>query len=145
MSDEVDDFLTQYAASLTAFDAQGSASLWAMPGMIVDDRFSGVVSDRETMTQGLEQSYPVYRALGLASVGHECLKVESLTEAIKLVQVRWQFYDADGTLLTDSNACYVLRRGETGFEACVCIQTDDAEKLQALATERGINLSDLTE
>jgi hypothetical protein len=93
------------------------------------------------MTRGLEQSYPVYRALGLASVGHECLSVQDLTDAIVLVQVRWIFKDVQGQQLTDSTAYYVLRRGEAGLRACVCVQVDDAEKLQALAAARGVDLS----
>ena len=141
---EIEDYLTRYAATLTAFDSKAAADLWATPGMILDDRFAGVLDGRETMAQGLEQSYPMYRKLGLASVGHECLKVDELTEQIKLVQVRWLFYDANGSQLTDSNAYYVVRRDEDGLHACVCIQTDDAEKLQGLAIERGIDLSELT-
>ncbi|MEU4363502.1 hypothetical protein [Promicromonospora sp. NPDC023987] len=141
---EIDYYLTRYAATLTAFDSKAAADLWTTPGMILDDRFAGVVEDRATMAQGLEQSYPLYRELGLASVSHECLKVEDLTDAIKLVQVRWLFLDADGNQLTDSNAYYIVRRDVDGLHACVCIQTDDAEKLQTLATERGIDLSQFT-
>jgi hypothetical protein len=138
---EIDDYLARYADTLTAFDAQGAAKLWATPGMIIDDRFAGVLNDRETMAQGLEQSYPVYQKLGLASVTHECLNVEDLTDAIKLVHVRWHFYDADGNQLTDSTAYYLLRRHDDGLQACVCVQVDDATKLQALAAERGVDLS----
>lgn len=141
---EIDDYLTRYAGTLTAFDSTAAADLWAMPGMIIDDRFSGVIGDRESMAQRLEQSYPLYRALGLASVGHECLEVRDLTEVISLVQVRWLFHDAVGGLLTDSNAYYVIRRDDDGLHACVCIQTDDAEKLQALASGRGVDLSAFT-
>ncbi len=39
--------------------------------MIADDRVSGVLDTREEMVAGLKQSYPLYRELGLASVGHE--------------------------------------------------------------------------
>lgn len=140
---EIDAYLTRYAATLTAFDAKAAADLWATPGMILDNQFAGVLDDRESMARGLEQSYPLYRKLGLASVGHECLGIDALTDRIKLVQVRWLFYDADGEQLTDSFAYYIVRRDEDGLHACVCIQTDDAEKLQALATERGIDLSEL--
>lgn len=58
-----------------------------------------------------------------------------------MIRVRWLFYDADGNQLTDSNSHYILRRAEDGLQACVCIQTDDVEKIQALAVERGIDLS----
>jgi hypothetical protein len=141
---EIDDYLTRYAATLTTFDAKAAADLWATPGMIIDDRFAGVLNDRESMAQGLEQSYPLYRELGLASVGYERLGTQDLTDAITLVQVRWLFNDADGNRLTDSTAYYLVRRDEDGIHACVCVQTDDAEKLQALAAERGIDLTKFT-
>jgi hypothetical protein len=132
------DYLDRYADSLTRFDAEAAAELWSTPGMIVDDRFSGVLESRDAMVAGLEQSYPLYRELGLASVGWELLAATSMTDAITQVQVRWLFYDGDGGLLTDSTGYYVLRRDDDGLRACVCIQTDDLEKLQALAAEHGI-------
>ncbi|NMD57916.1 MULTISPECIES: hypothetical protein [Tsukamurella] len=139
---EIDDYLTRYAESLARFDATAGADLWAEPGMIVDDRFSGVLDDRATMARGLRQSYPLYRALGLCSVGHELLDAVPLTGAITLLHVRWLFRDDEGLLLTDSTGYYVVRRDHDGLHACVCIQVDDAAKLQSLATERGIDLAD---
>jgi hypothetical protein len=136
--DLIDDYLTRYASALSRFDAKQSADLWAMPGTIVDDRFSGVVESRDVMAQGLEQSYPLYQQLGLASVDHEVLDQQQLTDLITLVHVRWIFLDASGDELTDSIAYYILRREDGDFRACVCIQTDDVEKLRALAAERGI-------
>lgn len=141
---EIDEYLTRYAATLTAFDSKAAAELWATPAMIIDDRFAGVLDDRESMAQGLEQSYPLYRELGLASVRHECLNIQDLTDAIKLLHVRWLFHDADGNQLTDSTAYYMVRRDDDGLHACVCVQIDDAEKLQTLAAERGIDLAKFT-
>lgn len=112
-----------------------------MPGVITDDNFTGVIETRESMSQGLERSYPLYQQLGLDSVGYELLDANHLTEALVLAQVRWQFLDSGGELLTDSNAYYLIRAEEGGLRACVCIQTDDAEKLQALAASRGVTLS----
>ncbi|WP_220086024.1 hypothetical protein, partial [Burkholderia multivorans] len=60
-------YLDRYARSLSDFDAEAAAGLWSIPGMIVDETFAGVLDSREAMAQGLEQSYPVYRKLGLAS------------------------------------------------------------------------------
>jgi hypothetical protein len=42
---EIDDYLARYAATLTAFDSKAAADLWATPGMILDDRFAGVIND----------------------------------------------------------------------------------------------------
>ncbi|WP_369779811.1 hypothetical protein [Streptomyces sp. R33] len=92
------------------------------------------------MARGLEQSYPLYRRLGLASVGFERLSHEHLSATIYLVRVRWIFYDQDGKRMTDSLASYILRRGDGGLRAFVCVPADDVEKLQALAAEKGVSL-----
>jgi hypothetical protein len=76
------------------------------------------------------------------SVGHERLNVQDLTEAISLVHVRRLFYDAEGSQLSDSTGYYIVREGDDGLQACVCVQTDDVEKLQTLAAERGIDINE---
>lgn len=141
-TDRVDQYLTRYAASLTEFDAEAAVSLWSTPGMIADDRVSGVLDTREEMVMGLKQSYPLYRELGLASVGHQLLEANELSDRLVLVKVRWLFRDAEGDLLTDATSYYLLRdEDEAGLQACVCIETDSAEHLQALAQKRGIDLT----
>lgn len=137
---EIAAYLDRYAQSLRDFDAEAAAELWSIPGMIVDESFSGVLDSREAMAQGLEQSYPVYRKLGLASVGCDLLGEDHLSEGLVMVHVRWDFFDAAGAQLTDSVAYYLLRREDEGLRATVCVQTDDLEKLQALAAEKGVDL-----
>lgn len=141
-TDRIEQYLARYAASLTEFDAEAAVELWSTPGMIADDRVSGVLDTREEMVAGLKQSYPLYRELGLASVGHELLDANELSDRLVLVKVRWLFRDADGELLTDANSYYLLRDDDAaGLQACVCVETDSAEHLQALAVERGIDLT----
>ena len=140
---EIVEYLTHYGATLTSFDATAAAELWSTPGLIVDDRTSGVLGSRDEIVQGLERAYPLYRALGLASVGFELLGWERLSGALVLVRVRWLFHDDHRRLMTDSTSSYILRHGDGGFHACVAIQVDDAEKLRALAAERGIDLPDV--
>lgn len=138
---QIIDYLDRYAATLTEFDAEGAADLWAIPGMIADDRFSGVLESRDKMVEGLKQSYPVYQQLGLGSVGYQLVDENHLSEGLVLVRVRWLFLDADGNELTDSNSYYLLRNEESGLRACVCIETDSEEKLQDLAAARGVDLT----
>ncbi len=127
------DFLERYAATLTRFEATAGADLWAMPAVIVDDRFAGVITSRQQMSENLRRSYPLYRELGLARVGCDLRDVRWLTDVLVMVEVRWLFYDAHEELLTDSTSHYLLRRTAAGFQACVCVQVDDVEKLDALA------------
>lgn len=133
-------YLSRYAATLTEFDAEAAASLWSVPGMVTNDRFSGVVTSHEEMIDGLKQSYPLYQKLGLAAVDFELLDLQSMTELLVLVKVRWLFLDGDSSLLTDSSSYYLLRQEESGLQACLCIETDSAEKLKELAARLGIDL-----
>lgn len=141
----INDYLTRYAATLTEFDAEGAADLWSTPGMIVSDHFSGTLDSRELMITGLKQSYPLYARLGLASVGHELLEANPLSNKLTLVKVRWLFLDANRDMLTDSTSYYLLRNEASGLQACVCIETDSAEKIQALADAHGIDLTQETD
>lgn len=138
---QVIDYLDRYAAALTEFDADAATALWSTPGMIVDDRWSGVLASREAMAAGLRQSYPVYQRLGLDSVGYELVDINQLSDALALVRVRWRFLDVEGALLTDANSFYLLRDEGAGLRACVCVETDSAEKLRALAAARGVDLA----
>lgn len=138
---QITDYLDRYAATLTEFDAEAAAELWSTPGMIADDCFSGALESRELMIAGLKQSYPVHQKLGLGSVAYELVDENQLSDALVLVRVRWIFRDAEGEELTDSNSYYLLRNEEAGLRECVCIETDSAEKLQALADARGVDLT----
>ena len=64
------------------------------------------------------------------------------TESIRLGHVRRLFYDAEGSQLSDSTGYYIVREGDDGLQACVCVQTDDVEKLHAPAAERGIDINE---
>ncbi len=55
---EIDAFLTRYAATLTDFNSQAAASLWATPGTISTIGSQAFLGDRDAMAQGLERSYP---------------------------------------------------------------------------------------
>lgn len=46
-----------------------------------------------------------------------------------------------GDLLTDSNAYYLLHAEVSEIRATMCVQTDDAEKLQSLIADKGIDLT----
>lgn len=139
--DRITRFLDRYASTLTDLDAEAAADLWSVPGLIADDRSSGVIESREAMVDGLRRSYPLYQRLGLGSVTYDLLEAKPLTDALVLVHVRWQFLDAQGAFLIDSTAYYLLRDEPAGLRAAVCVQVDDAEKLRALAAARGVDLS----
>jgi hypothetical protein len=136
----IDDYLARYAQTLTDLDAHAAAALWSTPGMIADDALSGVLDSREAMIEGLEQSYPLYTRLGLASVSHELLEEKQLSDRLVLVRVRFLLLDEQEELLTDTTSYYLLRDEDSTLRAFLCVETDAAQKLSALAEQRGIDL-----
>ncbi|WP_431956743.1 hypothetical protein [Nocardia lijiangensis] len=138
--DEIESFLDDYQAALSAFDAERSAALWGTPGTILGDAFVGSLSTNAEMAQGLAQSYPFYQRLGLARVGHTLLEQVDLTPLIVRVRVRWHFYDEDGNLLTDGDYEYLLRRDDGRLHAYVAVAIDEREKLTQLAAAKGIDM-----
>jgi hypothetical protein len=97
-----------------------------MPGVIADDRFSGVES-RGAMVNGLKQSYPLYQQLGLGSVTYELLEDKPLTGGLILVHVRWDFLDTHGDLLIDGTA-YSCSETSRRVSAQHCVSRSTASK-----------------
>ena len=143
--DELERFLDDYQAGLADFDAGRSAALWGTPGMLLGDEFAGALDTRELMAEGLRQSYPLYRRLGLGGVGHTLLEHTALTERIVRLRVRWHFRDAAGAPLTDSDYEYLLRRDTGGWRVYVAVDIDASRALAQLAAAQGIDLRDLAE
>jgi hypothetical protein len=141
VSADVEAFLTSYEAALAAYDAKASASLWGLPGTMITDDFAGSLDSRELMAQGLTQSYPLYRALGMSRVAHTVVERADLTDRIVRLRVRWHFYDDGGEHLVDSDYEYLLRRDDDGLHVYVAVAIDDAVRLVELAQRRGIDLS----
>ncbi|MFB8386011.1 hypothetical protein ACFC3F_02605 [Microbacterium sp. NPDC055910] len=139
---EIESFLNDYQDGLGTYDVARSVALWGVPGTILSDPFVGTVSSREEMAQGLEQSYPLYRQLGLKRVEHTLLERVDLTAAITRLRVRWHFYGAGDELLTDGDYEYLLRRDEEGLRMYVAVSIDEAEKIAELAARKGVELPD---
>jgi hypothetical protein len=141
---DVENFLTRYESALSAYDAHASAELWGLPGMLIADTFAGALDSREEMAQGLTQSYPLYRALGLTRVGHTVIERADLTPRIVRLHVRWHFYGAEDEHLVDGDYEYLLRRDDDGLHAYVAVAMDAAEKVPELARRMGIDPSQFT-
>ena len=138
--DDIELFLDEYQSTLSAFDAERTAALWGTPGTIVSDDFVGVLHSRDEMARGLAQAHPMYQMLGLSRVDHTLLEIAELTSVLARVRVRWNFYDGDDVLLTDSDYEYLLRCDDEGWRTYVAVAIDEAAKLARVAADRGIRL-----
>ncbi len=134
------EFFDRYAAALREFDADATAQLWGLPGMIVTDEFAGALESRADLAAGLATSYPLYRRLGLESAWPEIRAVSALTDRISTVRVRWRFLDADDELIVTTDYEYLVRDDADGLHAYLAVGIDEAEALQRAARTRGVDL-----
>ena len=138
--ERIAEFFDAYAAALREFDADATAALWGLPGMIVTDDFAGALESRADMAAGLASSYPLYRMLGLESALPEIRAVSALTDRITTVRVRWSYLDAGDEVIVTTDYEYLLRDDAEGLRVYLAVGIDEAEALQRAARTRGVDL-----
>ena len=134
------EFFDAYAAALRDFDAEATARLWGLPGMVVTDDVAGALESRADMAAALSSSYPLYRRLGLESAVPEIRAVSALTELISTVRVRWSYLDASDEVIVKTDYEYLVRDDADGLHVYLAVGIDEAEALQRAAAARGIEL-----
>ncbi len=134
------EFFDAYADALRDFDADATARLWGLPGMIVTDDFAGALESRADMAAALSSSYPVYRRLGLESAVPELLAVHALTDRISNVRVRWSYLDGADERIVTSDYEYLLRDDADGLHVYLAVGIDEADALRRAAAIRGVDL-----
>jgi hypothetical protein len=139
-SERLAEFFDDYAAALREFDADATARLWGLPGMIITDDFAGALESRADMSAGLATSYPLYRRLGLESAVPELRAVSALTDRISTVRVRWSYLDANDEVIVTTDYEYLVRDDADGLHVYLAVGIDEADALQRAARIRGVDL-----
>jgi hypothetical protein len=140
-SRKLHEFFARYGAALEAFDARAAAALWGPPRAMLADAFAGSLGTEEEVAAGLEQSYPLYKRLGLAGVEFDVLEEVPLTERITRARIRWHFLDADGERMSRSDYEYYVQEGDGGeLTVRFALGIDDAERLAELMHRKGLDV-----
>ncbi|KRC58711.1 hypothetical protein ASE14_19500 [Agromyces sp. Root81] len=136
----LEEFFDVYAAAQRDFDADATARLWGLPGMVITDEFAGALESRADMATGLSSSYPLYRRLGFESIVPELRAVSALTDVISMVRVRWSYLDASDELIVTSDVEYLVRDDADGLRIYLAVGIDEADALRRAAAAKGIEL-----
>ncbi|WP_157002394.1 hypothetical protein [Agromyces laixinhei] len=136
----LEEFFDRYAEAQRDLDAEATARLWGLPGMVITDEFAGALESRADMAAGLSSSFPLYRRLGFESIVPEVRAVSALTEVISMVRVRWSYLDANDELVVTTDVEYVVRDDADGLRIYVGVGIDEADALRRAAAAKGIEL-----
>ncbi len=139
-SERLAEFFDEYAAALRAFDADATARLWGLPGMIITDEFAGALESRADMAAGLATSYPLYRRLGLESAVPELRGGCARTHHKNTRRGRWSYLDANDEVIVTTDYEYLVRDDADGLHVYLAVGIDEAEALQRAAQSRGVDL-----
>ena len=134
------EYFDEYAAALREFDADATAGLWGLPGMIVTDDIAAALESRADLSTALEASYPLYRRLGLESAVPEIRSMTALTELISMVRVRWSYLDGADEVIVTTDSEYLVRDDADGLHVYLAVGIDEADALQRAAQARGVDL-----
>ena len=140
-STQLHEFFARYGAALENFDSRASAALWGAPRAMLADAFAGALGSDDEIAAALEQSYPLYKQLGLAGVEFDVLEEVPLTDRITRARVRWHFLDGDGERMSQSDYEYYVQRGDDGeLTVRFALGIDDAERLAELMHRKGLDV-----
>ncbi len=105
--------LLRYAAALERADADEMVSCYAIPYVVVRDDGNVPVLDRDKARADVAGLLDSYRADGFSRAPFFIRGLETFSDELRQVRVRWALQREDKTMLRDIDCTYLVRgRGE---------------------------------
>jgi hypothetical protein len=111
---DLTDFFDRYGAALTSGDVSAVAGCYALPGMVVADSYSFTFASPAAVALSFLGAAPAYREQQIVAAHAQLLDVQSISEALALVQVEWEYLDSSGNAVPGESYRYLLRADSAG-------------------------------
>ena len=99
---------------LSAGELKDLTSCWALPALVLSDQGAVSVTSRDQVEKFLQEAIKAYRAQGLVSTRPQLERVESLSDQLAAVEVRWPTFDNTGTERASERSYYIMQFGPDG-------------------------------
>jgi hypothetical protein len=113
-TDQISQLLEQLGQALSAGDLHKAAACWGVPALVLSDEAAMAVSDRSEIEEFFSQAADWYHLQGIASTRPEIERVDSLSERLASVDVRWPSFDATGKEKSSERSHYIMQLAEDG-------------------------------
>jgi len=113
-TDQISQLLEQLGQALSAGDLHKAAACWGVPALVLSDEAAMAVSDRSEIEEFFSQAADWYHLQGIASTRPEIERVDSLSERLASVDVRWPSFDATGKEKSSEQSHYIVQLAEDG-------------------------------
>ncbi|MFC7528808.1 hypothetical protein [Actinoplanes sp. GCM10030250] len=112
--DQLTDFFGRYGTALTTGDVAGIARCHTLPGLVVSDSYSFTFSSPAAVALSFLGAAPAYREQRIVAAHARIDDVFSLSAALVLVSVEWEYLDSEGQAVTGERYRYLMRTGNDG-------------------------------
>lgn len=111
---EIELFFEYYGRILSDGDLTGIADCYTAPGLVLGDEDSIAIADLGEVEKSFAGAAERYRAQGLINVRANVISSTALTRNLILVDVRWDYLNANGENVQQTRYHYLLRSTPTG-------------------------------
>lgn len=121
-SRKVQDLLDVLAKAITSGDGRAAAKHWTVPALVLGDDTSMPVGTLEEVEKFFGGAKEQYNQRGITDTRGEILRLEWLTDALGVVDVRWPYLDERGEEKGEEASTYILRKmpgGEVKIQGAI--------------------------
>jgi hypothetical protein len=117
------DFFDRYGSALTRGDVSAVANCYALPGMVVADSYSFTFASPAAVALSFLGAAPAYREQQIVAAHAQLRDVQSLSDALTMVAVEWEYLDSGGGAVPGESYRYLIRSGPDGPRITTVIAT----------------------
>jgi hypothetical protein len=111
---DVQDFLDDFAAALTAGDTERIVAMWETPGFILFAGGASPMNDADDVRKMFGPAKEQYAKHGITDTRGDVIDLQWIGDRICIVEVRWPWLDASGAEFGGERSTYTLRRDDAG-------------------------------
>jgi ketosteroid isomerase-like protein len=112
--EEVQRFLDRMGRAVTSGDGRTVAGMWEVPALVLEDERVMAIQSSQEIKQFFGGAKEQYNARGITDTRAEIVRLDWATAKIAMVEVRWPYLDAKGSVHGEERSTYTLRRDEAG-------------------------------
>ena len=111
--EEVQQLLDRMARAVTGGDGHAMAGMWETPALVLGDDQAMAVSSPQEIEQFFGGAKEQYNKRGITDTRAEIVRLHWPTDRMAIVEVRWPYLDARGTVRGHETSTYTLRRADS--------------------------------
>lgn len=142
MTEKIDEatvatFLEHYGNCLGRFAIEEIADCYGLPCLILTDEGDLLVSERRQMVETFSAATDIYRQHGFASAHPRIAAFQATTATVATVDVTWDYRDAAGKKLLETDFRYLLRNNDAGEPKIrTVISINEAQRMAEFLSSR---------